>query len=753
MLRKLSILYVLFLTTFLCCFADGWQTQEQRLSALNQEITKLLKQKEEYERLKQKIQREVHRENPKIALVLSGGGAKGAAHIGVLRVLEQHHIPIDMIIGTSIGSIVGAMYSIGYSPDEIEKLVFGLKFGKLLTDSKDKSLKTIENSISNEKYPLQLHMDKQMNISAPMGFLNGQNIYFQLKDIFARANGIEDFDKLPIPFRAVSTNLQTGKEEILKNGDLSRAIFSSMAIPAFISPVANNGEYYVDGGVVNNFPVDVAIAMGADIVIGVDITADTSQIDEDSNIVSIIDKISSYTGNRSTALHKQLANILIVPDVKDHNTVNFSNLDVLVKEGENAAHKHDNILKKLRNEERFQEIKNKKLSEKPIYIQNIAVTKNEIISLQQIQSLDPKPKNNLYRKKDLEVWTRKIYANTYVDKIHYQIKGNTIYFDVHEKKAVAMNAGISYTSHYGGSMNITFNVPIFLRNYTNHIGSRIEVSEYPKIDFYTTSIHRFEENSIYGQGKIFVHKDPLFQYQNGKNTSIYSTQKLGVSAMIGTELARQWIIEFEAGLMMSSYRYEKGKKSVPEFKQNYRLFGTELRIQKDSSNRTNFPSEGLYVQARGFTKNSFNKHSVDVLAYQVKADTFTPMTPKISFLSSASFGKMRGTNMPINEYFKIGGFHPFRNSVVFVGMPVYSVLAKEYWTVGAGLQYHIFDNFSLLGRYNYMQYYDLHNHQNSLSGFGAGIGFDTFMGPILFSVGRTRKYHAPIFEITFGYHF
>ncbi|EHO20745.1 hypothetical protein HMPREF9466_00772 [Fusobacterium necrophorum subsp. funduliforme 1_1_36S] len=159
----------------------------------------------------------------------------------------------------------------------------------------------------------------------------------------------------------------------------------------------------------------------------------------------------------------------------------------------------------------------------------------------------------------MEVWTRKIYANTYVDKIHYQIKGNTIYFDVHEKKAVAMNAGISYTSHYGGSMNITFNVPIFLRNYTNHIGSRIEVSEYPKIDFYTTSIHRFEENSIYGQGKIFIHKDPLFQYQNGKNTSIYSTQKLGVSAMIGTELARQWIIEFEAGLMMSSYRYEKGK--------------------------------------------------------------------------------------------------------------------------------------------------------------------------------------------------
>lgn len=94
MLRKLSILYVLFLTTFLCCFADGWQTQEQRLSALDQEIAKLLKQKEEYERLKQKIQREVHRENPKIALVLSGGGAKGAAHIGVLRVLEQHHIPI-----------------------------------------------------------------------------------------------------------------------------------------------------------------------------------------------------------------------------------------------------------------------------------------------------------------------------------------------------------------------------------------------------------------------------------------------------------------------------------------------------------------------------------------------------------------------------------------------------------------------------------------------------------------------------------
>src|SRR3712207_122549 len=164
MLRKLSVSCFLFLTTFLSCFADGWQTQEQRLSALDQEITKLLKQKENYERLKQKIQMEVYRENPKIALVLSGGGAKGAAHIGVLRVLEKYQIPIDVIIGTSVGSIVGGMYAIGYNSQEIETLITNLKFGKLLTDSKDKALKTVESQLINEKYPFHFHMDRKLKI-------------------------------------------------------------------------------------------------------------------------------------------------------------------------------------------------------------------------------------------------------------------------------------------------------------------------------------------------------------------------------------------------------------------------------------------------------------------------------------------------------------------------------------------------------------------------------------------------------------
>src|SRR3712207_249976 len=258
-------------------------------------------------------------------------------------------------------------------------------------------------------------MDKKLNFSTPMGFLHGQNIYFQLKDIFSPVANIQNFDNFPIPYRAISTNLQSGKEEILKEGDLALASFQSMAIPAFISPVECNGNFFVDGGVVNNFPVDIAIQMGADIIIGVDISADDTKISNDSNIISILDKISSYNGNRSTELHRKLANILIVPKVKQHNTVDFSNLNALIQEGELAAESHSNVLKTFSNPEKFKQQKAKKIQQNIFYIDTIKSHGNEILSLDKIKQLAPSSKSHYYTKEQLEEWARKIYANTYVD--------------------------------------------------------------------------------------------------------------------------------------------------------------------------------------------------------------------------------------------------------------------------------------------------------------------------------------------------
>ena len=178
MAKKILILH-LFILMFSFSFSDGVQSKASKVDAINKAIEELKMQQAHLELLKEKIESTdthiadkapVSESRPKIALVLSGGGAKGAAHVGVLKVLEKYQIPVDIIIGTSVGSIVGGMYSIGYSPDEIEKTILNLKFTSLLTNSKDRNLKNIEDKIENDKYPFTVSIDKNLKLSFPMGF-------------------------------------------------------------------------------------------------------------------------------------------------------------------------------------------------------------------------------------------------------------------------------------------------------------------------------------------------------------------------------------------------------------------------------------------------------------------------------------------------------------------------------------------------------------------------------------------------------
>ncbi len=386
------ILIFLFLSFPL--FSQEYQSKEQRIDAIDQEIEILLQKKESLENLKSKILKSNSKgiksgnfdSRPKIALVLSGGGAKGAAHIGVLKVLEEYKIPIDFIVGTSAGSIIGAMYSVGYSPEEIEKTILDMNFFALMNNNKDRSLRTIEDKFASEKYPFKVNIDKNMNLSLPMGFLNGEYIYLQLKNIFSRAENISEFDKLPIPYRAITTNLNTGEEVIIKDGDLALATFKSMAIPSFLEPVQDGENYFVDGGVTNNLPVDTAINMGADIVIAVDIGANPTDIGNNSNVAAVLDKISTYKGNKNIKFQKKLADILIVPNVKEHNTIDFSNLDALVKEGEKSTLEFNYLLKNLSFSKEFQEQKSKKLEENKFEISKIKLIGNSILSEKKVEN-------------------------------------------------------------------------------------------------------------------------------------------------------------------------------------------------------------------------------------------------------------------------------------------------------------------------------------------------------------------------------
>ena len=220
-------------------------------------------------------------QNPhKIGLVLSGGGARGASHIGVLKVLEQEQIPIHCIAATSSGSLVGGLYSLGYTATDIERIFSDQDWDSIFSDAPQRRLtRLIERS--NARYQAQISFHG-WNPELPTGLLEGQRLTEVLdKLITGRLLKAEyDFDRLPIPFRAVATNLVDGNAYVFQKGSLTEALRASMSIPLLFTPLEKDGMLLADGGLANNLPVDVVKAMGADIVIAVDVTSPLLPVDK-----------------------------------------------------------------------------------------------------------------------------------------------------------------------------------------------------------------------------------------------------------------------------------------------------------------------------------------------------------------------------------------------------------------------------------------------------------------------------------------
>jgi predicted acylesterase/phospholipase RssA len=207
-------------------------------------------------------------ERPTIGLVLAGGGAKGVAHVGVIKVLEEAGVEVDVIAGTSMGAIVGGLYAMGKSSKELEEIVHSIDWENLFVDDAPRPQRSIRRKTDDFGFLAEPRLRlRDGTAQLPRGAIKGQKLNLELNRLFRPANGISNFDKLPRPFRAIATDLETGEEVVLASGDLALAVRASMAFPGAFPPVELDGRILVDGGVVNNVPVSVVRDMGADIII------------------------------------------------------------------------------------------------------------------------------------------------------------------------------------------------------------------------------------------------------------------------------------------------------------------------------------------------------------------------------------------------------------------------------------------------------------------------------------------------------
>ena len=319
----------------------------------------------------------IRKERPTVALVLSGGGAKGAAHVGALKFMEQYRFPVDVVVGTSVGGLLGGFYALGYSPAYLDSLVRNMDWDRTMSDDVDLKYIPYAKRKYAEKFVLSFPFyygsddirnryqedvryagtgNGHLNLSAdntdkddmvrrsllsslPSGFLVGQNVENLLSSLSAGHADSTDFFKLPIPFACVATDVVSGRATVWHSGSINTALRSTMSIPGYFAPVRTRGMVLVDGGMRNNFPVDIARDMGADIVIGIDLSDAKSGYADIHNIADIVWRGIDMFAEDSFERNIRSVDVRIKPDVTGYNMMSFNSeaIDSLIARGYKAA--------------------------------------------------------------------------------------------------------------------------------------------------------------------------------------------------------------------------------------------------------------------------------------------------------------------------------------------------------------------------------------------------------------------------------
>ncbi|MDH3699315.1 MAG: patatin-like phospholipase family protein [Flavobacteriaceae bacterium] len=285
-------------------------------------------------------------ERPKVGLVLSGGGAKGLAHIGALKVIEEAGIKVDYIGGTSMGAIIGALYASGYSAVELDSMFMETNFSELIQDDFPRGAKSFYEKDDTERYALTIPFN-DFKIAFPAALSGGQKIYNELVKLLYHVKDTKDFNELPIPFLCIATNIETGEEILLDQGFLPEAIMASGTFPSLFEPTEVDGRILIDGGVLNNYPVEEVRAMGADVMIGVDVQHGLRERESLGSASEILLQINNFRTVKDMSVKSAMTDIYIKPNMDDFTVIDFDLKETIINNGVEAAQLEIKALKQL----------------------------------------------------------------------------------------------------------------------------------------------------------------------------------------------------------------------------------------------------------------------------------------------------------------------------------------------------------------------------------------------------------------------
>ncbi len=719
---------------------------------------------------------------PKIGFAFSGGGAKGLAHVGILKVLEEEGIIPDYIAGTSMGSIVGGLYAIGYSAEQLEALTKNIIWDDYFNDNLDRSYLAIEEKSQADRYQVQFPFSDG-RIQLPTGFVGGQKIGLLLSQLTVPAHGINNFNYFQIPFRAIATDLETGEEVILDKGFLPDAIRASMSIPTVFQPVELNNQLLADGGLIRNLPVEEVFDMGADIVIALDVGGDLYKKEEFSSILNVLEQTGSYLGEISNQNQRALASIVISPDVKDLSALSFSNIDSLIQKGADAAREMLPQLKSLLKNY------NKRTPPPPnpiitqvvndtFLIQGVdydIATKESAELLRSIFNLKTPSRVSLER---LNEQLKTVYSSRFFKKIDYQLlpaDGDSYILSIRavEQTGNFLKASANYDSDYGGGilLNATFRNTLFRRS---KFTVDLRVSEKPSINgeyvIYTPTRPnvgiRVTSGLNFFTGLFFNNNELLneFDWRHGRAQLDFFT---GLTARLS--LAIGYGVE---GISQNQRFFDPDSDEV-KLTQQYAFFS----LNRDTYNRLHFPTKGsiISLSARGITTGKITRDNINSISEDIGLSFRAQLEFNRNFrlhkkttlrwYNSAGYQHYENGDNLINLFFLGRALPNEPQHISFQGLRYMEQPADRYAISGLSLQYEMFHHKFITGHVNYGYYHtpkfdifsdtmvEIQEQEDTLFGVGLEAGLLTGIGPASFSTQYNLLENRFNFVLHLGYIF
>ncbi len=719
-----KIIFVLFIIVFiLCSFSAAKERKKASVSAAEK------------------------KSRPSVALVLSGGGARGIAHVGVLKKLEEYGIKPDYILGTSMGSFIGALYASGYSADQIENIILNADMTVFSDDIPDRRYVPLDRRDDNRRFLVSVPFGGD-GLSAVTGVIRGVRLHAFLNRLFFHVNSVRDYSRLPIPFICIGTDIYTGEEVILDHGHLPTSVRASISVPSVFSPVDADGYTLVDGGLVDNFPVALAREKGADIVIGVDVGTPLILKEDKSelSIANIIDQMGSFKGAERTKEQREICDILIVPELKNLTSFDFLKGEELISVGEKAAvlqsEKLIQIGSYFRKTEKREDIVFPEINASDdvleYHISEMRIEGGNRVSEDLVKNRVEIEFPASLKISDIEDCVFRVYASGFYKNVTYRIDrtdaGDVLVLKVEEKKENSINLGIRYDTDTNVSMLLN-------ARFVNLLGSGssadIEgiLGENPA--FHVDYSHLYGWPIRFGFGfKVWADQISLYSYKDNWMSGHYRYKDHGFGVFGNVIMFHNLLLG--VGVKKSVVRVRTVISLNERSNENVESLNPCAYFLIDSMNRNFFPDSG--IKLRGVAElitdklPLFHYSSLNGKRMYLDGDLAVPLHKRISLLVNGFMGILGGNKNHLANCFSIGGQNEKTGLIYpFIGKTYASVTGNEVYAGGAGIQVRILSSIFIQLRGNTALVKD--NFQSQLtskhySGYGVTAGLLSPAGPV-----------------------